>query len=128
MLPLTLQFLIAMIASAINERLQRRLDYALEEVRVLKEKRQVPTITLDDLLGRAGVAHVDFLSLDIEGAEPAALAGFSIGRYQPGLACVEIHSAEHGRAINEHFTLHGYREVTAYRSMDPINRYFAPAP
>jgi transposase len=37
MLPLTLQFLIAMIASAINERLQRRLDYALEEVRVLKE-------------------------------------------------------------------------------------------
>jgi hypothetical protein len=33
MLPLTLQFLIAMIASAINERLQRKLDYALEEVR-----------------------------------------------------------------------------------------------
>ena len=37
MLPPTFQFLIAMIASAINERLQRRLDYALEEVRVLKE-------------------------------------------------------------------------------------------
>jgi putative transposase len=37
MLPLTLQFLIAMIASAISERLQRKLDYAHEEVRVLKE-------------------------------------------------------------------------------------------
>jgi hypothetical protein len=37
MLPLPLQFVIAMIASAINERLQRKLDYALEEVRVLKE-------------------------------------------------------------------------------------------
>jgi hypothetical protein len=37
MLPLTLQFLIAMIASAINERLQRKLDYALEEVRVVNE-------------------------------------------------------------------------------------------
>ena len=37
MLPLTLQFFIAMIASAINERLQRKLDYALEGVRVLKE-------------------------------------------------------------------------------------------
>ena len=92
------------------------------------QKRQVATISLDDLLAREGVAHVDFLSLDIEGAEPAALAGFSIGRYQPGLACVEIHSAEHGRAINESFTLHGYREITAYRSMDPINRYFAPGP
>ena len=36
MLPFTLQFLIAMIASAISERLQRKLDYSLE-VRVLKE-------------------------------------------------------------------------------------------
>ena len=92
------------------------------------QRRQVSTITLDDLLGREGVAHVDFLSLDIEGAEPAALAGFSIGRFQPGLACVEIHSAEHGRAISEYFTLHGYREIIAYRAIDGINRYFAPAP
>jgi hypothetical protein len=37
MLPTTLQFLIAMIACAINERMQRKLDYAHEEVRVLKE-------------------------------------------------------------------------------------------
>src|SRR5208283_2135977 len=37
MLPLTLQFVIAMIASAINERLRQKLDYALEEKRILKE-------------------------------------------------------------------------------------------
>jgi hypothetical protein len=37
MLPATLQFLIVMIASAINDRLQRKSDYAREEVRVLKE-------------------------------------------------------------------------------------------
>ena len=37
MLPATLQFLIAMIACAINERMQRKLDYTQEEVRVLKE-------------------------------------------------------------------------------------------
>jgi len=36
MLPATLQFLITMIACAINERMQRRLDYTQEEVRVLK--------------------------------------------------------------------------------------------
>lgn len=35
MLPATLQFIIAMIAYSINERLQRKLDYAQEEVRVL---------------------------------------------------------------------------------------------
>jgi hypothetical protein len=37
MLPVTLQFIIAMIAYAINERMARRVDYLREEVRVLKE-------------------------------------------------------------------------------------------
>jgi putative transposase len=42
-LPSTLQFVIAMIASAINERMQRKLDYTQEEVRVLKEILQLVT-------------------------------------------------------------------------------------
>ena len=37
MLPVTFQFLIAMLAYAINERMARKLDYVQEEVRVLKE-------------------------------------------------------------------------------------------
>ena len=37
MLPATVQFLIAMIAYAINERLGRRVEYLQEEVRVLRE-------------------------------------------------------------------------------------------
>jgi hypothetical protein len=37
MLPVTLQFIVAMIAYAINERMARRVDYLREEVRVLKE-------------------------------------------------------------------------------------------
>src|SRR5713226_6861898 len=37
MLPATLQFIIAMIAYAINERMTRRINYLQEEVRVLKE-------------------------------------------------------------------------------------------
>jgi hypothetical protein len=37
MLPLPLQFIIAMMAHAINERMARKLDYLLEEVRVLRE-------------------------------------------------------------------------------------------
>ena len=36
MLPVTLQFIIATIAYAINERMARRVDYLQEEVRVLK--------------------------------------------------------------------------------------------
>jgi putative transposase len=37
MLPVTVQFLIAMVAYAINERMGRRVEYLQEEVRVLKE-------------------------------------------------------------------------------------------
>ena len=38
MLPMTLQFIIVMIASAINDRLQRKLDYLEEEGRILRER------------------------------------------------------------------------------------------
>ncbi len=37
MLPMTLQFVIAMIACAINERQQKALEYKTEEVLVLKD-------------------------------------------------------------------------------------------
>jgi hypothetical protein len=37
MLPAAIQFIIAMVAHAINERMARRVDYLQEEVRVLKE-------------------------------------------------------------------------------------------
>ena len=53
--------------------------------------RQVPTATLNTLLSEAGIAHVDFLSMDIELAEPKALAGFDIERFKPELVCIEVH-------------------------------------
>lgn len=37
MLPVTVQFIVAMLAYAINERMARRIDYLHEEVRVVKE-------------------------------------------------------------------------------------------
>ena len=43
MLPMTLQFIIVMIASAINDRLQRKLDYVEEERRVLREQLDAAT-------------------------------------------------------------------------------------
>lgn len=88
------------------------------------EKRKVATIVLNDLLARERVNRVDFLSMDIEGAEPAALAGINLNRYRPELACIEISSPQSGRAIAESFTLAGCREITAYRAVDAINRYY----
>lgn len=90
--------------------------------------RRVPSITLDDLLTKEKISRLDFLSMDIEGGEPEALAGFSIDCYRPLLVCIEINSPEHGRGITEYFTLHGYREILAFRTIDPINRYYARLP
>jgi hypothetical protein len=37
MLPVRIQFIIATVASALNERMARRLEYVQEEVRLLRE-------------------------------------------------------------------------------------------
>jgi hypothetical protein len=43
MLPVTVQFIVAMLAYALNERMARRLEYLQEEVRVLKEALRAAT-------------------------------------------------------------------------------------
>src|SRR5258706_15670462 len=43
MFPVTVQFIVAMLAHAINERMARRVEYLQEEVRVLKEALAVAT-------------------------------------------------------------------------------------
>jgi FkbM family methyltransferase len=46
-------------------------------------------ITLNDVLARAGVTKLDYLSLDLEGMEVAAMQGLDFQRYQPALVLVE---------------------------------------
>jgi NADPH-dependent 2,4-dienoyl-CoA reductase/sulfur reductase-like enzyme len=62
--------------------------------------------------------------VDIEGAEPEALAGLGLQRHPPELACVEVGSPAVGLMVAEQFALAGCREVAAYRAVDPINRYY----
>jgi FkbM family methyltransferase len=84
----------------------------------------VDTVALGDLLARERVSAIDFLSMDIEGAEPAALRGLDLRRFPPELAMVEIGSPAVGLAVAEQFALAGCREITAYRVVDAINRYY----
>lgn len=88
--------------------------------------RKVPTTTLNRVLEQAGITTIHLLSMDIELAEPAALAGFDIERYRPELACVEAHT-ETRQQILDYFYAHGYRLVGKYLRVDPTNLYFEPA-
>jgi FkbM family methyltransferase len=82
----------------------------------------VPTMTLNELLDEHGIRKIDFLSLDIEQGEPAALAGFDIERFQPELVCVEAFPPVRSR-LSEYFERHGYERIDAYVDYD-LNWYF----
>jgi FkbM family methyltransferase len=85
------------------------------------EKVEIPMITLNDLLDREGIEKIDLLSMDIEGHEPEALAGFDIGRFQPELVVIEGKKG----AVARYFRRHGYQLLQRYVPFDHVNRYFA---
>lgn len=89
------------------------------------EVREVPTITLTDLLDAEHAPHVDFLSMDIELHEPTALRGFDIERFKPSLVCVEALLPVRQQILN-YFAAHRYVVVGKYVWSDLENMYFAP--
>lgn len=92
---------------------------------LLPVKVQIETITLNDLLDREGVTKIDLLSMDIEGNEPKALAGFDIERFAPELIVIEQPvPGRGGGAIYRYFEMHGYELIEKYVPFDTVNHYF----
>lgn len=86
---------------------------------------EVPTITLNDLLERNNIDRIDLLSMDIEGSEPTALAGFDLRRYRPRLVVIE--AAPHVQdLITRYFEDREYERIDAYLERDSVNWYFKP--
>ena len=88
---------------------------------------EAPTITLNDLLAMEKVDRIDFMSMDIELAEPKALSGFDIRRFSPALVCIEAHSEVRQWLLN-YFHDRGYVAIGSYLGIDPLNLYFTPRP
>ena len=93
---------------------------------IASEKIVVPATTLTKLLDDNRVVQLDLLSMDIEGHEPKALAGFDIERFQPKLVCVESKPANRAFLL-EFFEKHGYQQLVRYLQYDTVNYYYAPA-
>jgi FkbM family methyltransferase len=85
----------------------------------------VPTITLTKALDDQKVARIDFMSIDIEGAEIPALRGFDIRRFRPALVCIEA-KPRNREAILAYFRENGYRRIDRYLEYDTANWYFTP--
>lgn len=92
---------------------------------VRAQELQVPTITLDKLLDAQGVKRLDFMSMDIEGFEPVALAGFDIARFRPRLVCIEAKPAVREQIL-AYFAGHDYERIERYLARDQVNYYFKP--
>jgi FkbM family methyltransferase len=86
---------------------------------------QVKTITLDTLLDMHVIDKVDFLSIDIDGAEMSALNGFDIQRYKPDLCGIEAVRPE---PVKAYFEANGYELIEKYLKVDKVNLYFRPKP
>ncbi len=89
------------------------------------EVREVPTLTLDDLLEAEKLGRIDFLSIDVELHEPQVLKGFDIQRFKPSLVCIEGLLPVRQSILN-YFAQHGYVLVGKYMWVDLENLYFAP--
>ena len=63
---------------------QRRID--------LVEKK-IQAFTLDKILNKGKFKNnkIDFLDIDVEGADLKVLEGLSFDKYKPELICIEIH-------------------------------------
>ena len=61
----------------------------------IKEK-EVQAFTLDEILNRDKYKNsiIDFLDIDVEGADLKVLEGLSFDKFKPELVCVEIHAKE----------------------------------
>ena len=61
----------------------------------IKEK-EIQAFTLDEILNRDKYKNskIDFLDIDVEGADLKVLEGLSFDKFKPELVCVEIHTKE----------------------------------
>lgn len=96
-----------------------------EQFGALSGVAEVPRRSLESLLEDARVDRIDFLSMDIELGEPAALSTFPIDRHRPRLVCVEAHQPTRQWLIN-YFARNGYVLVADYLPADRLNLWFRP--
>lgn len=57
--------------------------------------------TLDDVLARGGAGHLDFLKLDVEGAEPTVLRHLLDGGLRPRCICFEFDQPQRIRVVRQ---------------------------
>lgn len=80
----------------------------------------VPARTLDSILQEVGAPAIDFVSIDVEGAETEVLRGFDIRRWKPAVVVIESNSKLRLPEVRDYFTSNGY----AFRCSIDVNDFY----
>lgn len=73
------------------------------------EKMIVPLMTLDEILADIQApTNLDFVSIDVEGAELKVLEGFDLSFYQPRILVIEANTEESNVKLDEYMKTRGY--------------------
>lgn len=87
----------------------------------IKESYLVSVETIDKILELNNTEKLDFLSIDVEGFEMDAFAGFSINRWRPSLILVEDHLYDH--KVHRLIKKNGYKLIRRTE----LNMWYVPS-
>jgi FkbM family methyltransferase len=85
---------------------------------------RVPVTTLKQLCAQHGVDQIDFLKIDVEGAEGDVLAGNDWRRYRPKVIVAEAVALEDGRSTWESWEPALLAEGYEFTLFDTLNRFY----
>lgn len=99
------------------------LATALEEGAAVMEGEliiEAPFITLNEVIEQAGIKHLNFLSLDLEGMELNAMHGLDFARHKPDLIIIEDR--------NENLSKHNFLKSKSYKVVrrNGSNNWYVP--
>ncbi len=75
---------------------------------------QVPYASLAALFKKNGLNKIDFLSIDIEGAEIEALRGINLTQTRPHLILLEANHEQAAKKLKEFLEPQGYRQICRF--------------
>jgi hypothetical protein len=95
----------------------------IQEMGATVEEVMVPMRRLDDLLAEAGVAAIDFITIDVEGAEMEALAGIDLARWKPRVVILENALGKRSTAFHDEMLRRGFH----WLMNTDCNEWYVPA-
>jgi FkbM family methyltransferase len=86
------------------------------------EQVAVPARTLSSLVAEHGLKEVDWVSIDVEGAELEVLQGADLANFKPAVLLIEDNSAGGDKSVSDYLRQFGYRRILTVGCNDLYER------